>query len=245
MAMPFLHALRALRRLLTLALAAAVGAVLLLTIRWPPADLPWTPLDPRAPIGLLTGAKLARLNGNADECRALLGSAGMDFRTLPPRRDGAECGYTDGILWREGGARRARYAPAPPPLACPLALGLAIWEWQVVQPAALRLLGSRVARIDHYGSYACRRIYGRAEGAWSEHARAAAIDVAGFRLADGRRVTVARDWRGHGAQTRFLREARDGACRLFSTTLSPDYNAAHRDHLHLDEAIRGGWRMCG
>jgi hypothetical protein len=38
---------------------------------------------------------------------------------------------------------------------------------------------------------------------------------------------------------------RDGACRLFATVLSPDYNAAHRDHLHLDEAKRGAmWRAC-
>jgi hypothetical protein len=39
---------------------------------------------------------------------------------------------------------------------------------------------------------------------------------------------------------------RDGACRLFATTLSPDYNAAHADHLHLDQANRGagGWRAC-
>ena len=43
-----------------------------------------------------------------------------------------------------------------------------------------------------------------------------------------------------------LREVRDGACDLFATTLSPDYNAAHRDHLHLDQAARGarGWRAC-
>ncbi|TMJ11586.1 MAG: extensin family protein [Alphaproteobacteria bacterium] len=43
-----------------------------------------------------------------------------------------------------------------------------------------------------------------------------------------------------------LRGVRDDACKLFSTTLSPDYNAAHCDHLHLDEAPRGalGWRGC-
>ena len=32
---------------------------------------------------------------------------------------------------------------------------------------------------------------------------------------------------------------RDGACGLFATVLSPDYNAAHRDHFHLDQAARG------
>ncbi|WP_375292508.1 extensin family protein, partial [Sphingomonas melonis] len=83
-------------------------------------------------------------------------------------------------------------------------------------------------------------------GTWSEHATADAVDIAGFRLADGRRITVVGDWTGSGDKAAFLREVRDGACRLFATTLSPDYNAAHRDHLHLDQADRGamGWRAC-
>ena len=54
------------------------------------------------------------------------------------------------------------------------------------------------------------------------------------------------DWSGDTPESRFLHEVRDGACDLFATTLSPDYNAAHRDHLHLDQAARGamGWRAC-
>ncbi|MCE3544180.1 extensin family protein, partial [Escherichia coli] len=92
---------------------------------------------------------------------------------------------------------------------------------------------------EHLGSYACRRLYGRAAGNWSEHARANAIDIAGFRLANGTRITVARDWRGQSAKAAFLRDVRDGACRVYATVLSPDYNVAHRDHLHLDQADRG------
>jgi hypothetical protein len=59
-------------------------------------------------------------------------------------------------------------------------------------------------------------------------------------------VTVVGDWKGEGERAAFLREVRDGACDLFATVLSPDYNAAHRDHLHLDQARRGamGWRAC-
>lgn len=131
-------------------------------------------------------------------------------------------------------------------IACPVAAALSVWEWQVVQPAAQRHFGSRVTAIDHFGSYSCRRIYGRDAGTWSEHATADAVDIAGFRLADGRRITVVGDWTGSGDKAAFLREVRDGACRLFATTPSPDYNAAHRDHLHLDQADRGamGWRAC-
>ena len=110
----------------------------------------------------------------------------------------------------------------------------------------MRHLGSRVTSIDHAGSYSCRRLYGRSEGAYSEHATADAIDILGFRLADGQRVSVLRDWGGATPKSEFLREVRDGSCRLFSTVLSPDYNAAHADHLHLDQAERGtfGWRGC-
>ena len=76
-------------------------------------------------------------------------------------------------------------------------------------------------------------------------AQANAIDIAGFVLEGGRRVTLLRDWNSDDPATRaFLREARDGACDLFATTLSPDYNRAHADHFHLDVAARGGYRVC-
>ena len=237
--------LRALRRLLTLALIAGVGLMLCLVYlipRLPPQDLPWTPLDLDAPIGLATAGKIAATEGPA--CRLLLDKADIAYRPLAGPRRGT-CDYDDGVTWAPGGRRHLRYVPASPPLACPLAAALAVWEREVVQPAAEQRLGARVVAIDHYGSYSCRRMYGRAVGPWSEHARARAIDIAGFELSDGRRIRVARDWAGSAVKSLFLHEVRDGACRLFATTLSPDYNAAHRDHLHLDEASRGVmWRAC-
>jgi hypothetical protein len=69
-------------------------------------------------------------------------------------------------------------------------------------------LGQPVAAIDHFGSYSCRRLYGREEGAWSEHSTADAFDVAGFGLADGTRISVARDWNGAGVEAAFLRDVR-------------------------------------
>lgn len=145
-----------------------------------------------------------------------------------------------------GGSLDIWLSPADAGMACPIAASLALWEWRVVQPAALKHFGQPVARIDHFGSYSCRRMYGRKDAGWSEHATADAIDIAGFRLADGTRITVARDWQAKNAKAAFLRDVRDGACRLFATTLSPDYNAAHADHFHLDQAERGamGWRGC-
>jgi hypothetical protein len=171
----------------------------------------------------------------------LLERAGVRFAELEPIEKG-QCGYADAVRLDPGGARAIGFDPAKPGMACPVAAALSMWEWNIVQPAALRHFGSRVATFEHFGTYSCRPIAGSAH--LSQHSYARAIDIAGFVLADGRRITVARDWQGDDEKAGFLREVRDGACGLFSTTLSPDYNAAHHDHLHLDEQPRGGWRAC-
>jgi hypothetical protein len=237
--------LRRVKILLVLALLAFLAFLAWGYSRNHPEDVPWAELDLAHPVGGFTGRKLAALGGEAEKCRALLRRAGVRFVALPPRGAG-QCGYRDAVRFSAGGALDLAYRPSSLGTSCPVAAGLALWEWHVVQPASLRHFGVKVAGVEHFGSYSCRRIYGRSEGAWSEHSSANAVDIAGFRLADGRRVSVAGDWKSGGAKARFLREVRDGACRLFATTLSPDYNEAHRDHFHLDQAERGamGWRAC-
>lgn len=239
-----MRVLPVLRLLVGVVLAGVVALILWNRVRPAAQDLPWTPLDLAAPTGLFTGRKIAGLAGDPALCRALLARAGGRDREEALAGPGS-CGRTDAMRLRATPGRPA-YAPARLVTSCPVDAGLFAWERDYVQPAALRHLGARVRRIDHYGSYSCRTMYGRAGAAMSEHATANAIDVAGFRLADGRRVTVAADWRGRDGKAAFLHEVRDGACRLFATVLSPDYNAAHRDHLHLDQAARGamGWRAC-
>lgn len=235
------------KTILALAIGGFVAMLLYGYARNHPEDMPWTPLDLGQPIGAFTAAKLANLGDKPGRCHALLARAGADFTALPPRSQGPQCGYAEAVRLGDTGSAVIAYRPAGLGTSCPVAAGLALWEWHVVQPAALARFGSRIVRIDHFGSYNCRRVYGRAEGIWSEHATANAVDIAAFRLADGRRIAVATDWNGPDAGKRaFLREVRSGACRLFSTVLSPDYNAAHNDHLHLDEAKRGGfgWRAC-
>lgn len=202
-------------------------------------------LDLAADPGPLTGRGIAALVGDGEACRAQLRQAGVAFVPAPGRYDG-RCGPRNPVRPAPTGALTLAMRPADVAPSCPVIAGVALWEWHVLQPAARRHLGSRVAAIEHLGSYSCRRVNGRSDGAWSEHASANALDVAGFRLADGRRISVAADWPGDDAASRFLREARDGACGLFATVLSPEYNAAHRDHFHLDQAARGaaGWRAC-
>ena len=232
--------------LIFLGLLALGGLLLYGYAQRHPEDMPWTELDLGRPIGAFTGRKLADLVDEGPRCKALLSRAGVRFAAVPPRTAGPQCGYSDAVRLMPGGALDIGYRPRDLAMNCAVAASLALWEWHVVQPAAQRHFGQQVARIEHFGSYSCRRLYGGRQGGWSEHATANAVDISGFVLDDGTRISVARDWNAPGPRGRFLDEARDGACDLFATVLSPDYNRAHQDHFHLDQADRGalGWRGC-
>lgn len=202
-----------------------------------PEKVPWTPLALSQPIGPFTVRKLGALVDDTPRCVALLKAAEVAYTLLPPR-DADRCGYDNAVTLGAGGAIAPALAPADPGLSCPLAAAFVLWEREIVRPAAERYFKSHVKRIDHYGTYSCRNIAGGSNR--SEHSTANAIDIAGFRLVDGTRITVAADWAGADEKAAFLREVRDGACTLFGTTLSPDYNTAHADHFHFDAARRGG-----
>lgn len=197
-----------------------------------PQHNPWAPLDLRDPPGWATRTKLARLKGDVDECRAVLARSDVAFTALPATGEG-DCARTDRTKLGE-----YPLAPDTPAVTCPVAAALEIWRRDSVAPAARDILGSELARIEHLGAFSCRRMYGGAEGPWSEHATANAIDIAAFVLEDGQRISVLKDWDGTAAEKRFLRTVRDGACGSFATVLSPEYNAAHADHFHFDQDNR-------
>lgn len=232
------------RRFIILGFLSVLALTAYAFLKGRPQDLPWTTLDMGQPIGLFTGRKLAGLTQERAQCLVLLDQAGVTYTALAAGGEG-QCAYADAVRLSQA-AGAIRLAPAAVAPSCPVVAAFKLWEWQVVQPAAQRLLGQPVRAISHFGSYSCRRLYGRSEGDLSEHATADAIDIAAFTLADGRRISIVNDWTGEGQDAAFLRAVRDGACDLFSTVLSPDYNAAHRDHLHLDQAERGarGGRAC-
>lgn len=246
-------------------LAAVVGARAWLHDH--PAYNPWAPLsiadDPDGwPGGWAVKAKLAALRRDPAECRAFLQRSAIAFTRLDPAGEGA-CRRGDRQVLAADRSLGLVLSPAGAQATCAVDAALVRWLRHGVQPAAQALLGSRVTALEHYGTNNCRRIGGGRNGNWSEHATGNAIDIAAFKLADGRRIVVRRDWakakargdgRGDGAnidrdagkEAAFLRQARDAACREFATVLSPDYNAAHADHLHLDQAPRGGagWTFC-
>jgi Extensin-like protein C-terminus len=131
-------------------------------------------------------------------------------------------------------------------LACPIIPTIDAWLLEVVQPAAALNFASNVVEV-RSGSYSCRGRNSRRGARLSEHAFGNALDVMGFRLADGREVTIRGGWRGASDEQEFLREVFVGACNYFTTVLGPGADAFHYDHFHLDLARhdpRGERRLC-
>jgi hypothetical protein len=175
--------------------------------------------------------RLAAFGRDVGACRAALSGAGFETAPLGDLRESSGCGYADAVELTQS----VHAYSGPVASTCALAAALALWERDVVAPAAERHLGAAVTRIELAGPvYQCRPIAGRTDRRLSEHAHANAIDIAGFTLADGRVVGVEQGWRGAPGERAFLRAVRDGACGHFAGVLSPDYNRAHRDHFHLD-----------
>jgi len=178
----------------------------------------WTP--PAAPEGRV--------------CLLNLGRSDANFTPLPDQYYGAGCSAVGAVRLAalrsdEGLLQLTNLGP----VTCPLANTLSGWARFGVDRAAQQILGSKLVRIETMGSYSCRNVAGTSR--LSGHATANAVDVSGFVLADGRRITVARDWYGGGPQVRaFLDTVRGSACKRFGTVLSPDYNTAHHDHFHLE-----------
>ncbi len=131
----------------------------------------------------------------------------------------------------------------PAKLACPLVSALDRWVSEGVQPAAMHWFGQPVTKIHQIGSYSCRHMVGGS--GVSEHSFGNALDIAGFTLADGRKITVKRGWHGSPSEQGFLHDVQLYACQTFNTVLAPGYNIYHYDHIHVDLMHRRpGYRPC-
>jgi len=201
----------------------------------PPRWNPWAVLDIRETPNLLTRFKLWRLQDDPVLCQQALSTSSL--RVTPQADSGSQvaCPLNNTLRVHSSGVAFSSSFIA----SCPLAAAFALFEQHDLQPAAQAVFGQRVARIEHVGSFACRTIAGSQRR--SQHASANALDIVGFRLADGRRISVLQDWPKPGKNGEFLRQVQQAACKHFNTTLGPEYNAAHRDHFHVDMGL---WRMC-
>lgn len=175
------------------------------------------------------------------QCTARLDEALVRFEALPNQQRGGGCAIIDAVRLLDFGTPTANLGA----MTCDLANHFTAWVRHAVRPAARLYLGSELVRIETYGTYACRNVRGSGgtiAGQLSEHASANAVDVSAFVLADGRRISIVDNWRDGGGTAMFMQAIHASACKRFRTVLSPDYNSAHRDHLHFDMGGKG--RYC-
>lgn len=216
--------------------AAVILGIVVLNSFLPAQHNPLRPIDLDDPIGVATNFKLARIKTDTELCYTLLDKAGVAYTRLGSDAGTDRCPLPNAMVLDRS---RLPYSVAPLRMTCAAVAALYIWEHDVLIPAAESHFGSPVEEVLTYGSFSCRNIAGTDR--LSEHGRANAIDVRGFRLADGREINVRQHWREASDRGKFLQEVFEGGCDVYSVGLGPDYNAAHADHFHFD---MGGSSIC-
>jgi hypothetical protein len=135
--------------------------------------------------------------------------------------------------------KRVALAPAGI-MRCTMAAAVVNWIRDDVAPEVAKL-GSEMTTLDNFESYECRGRNGVPGAHLSEHGHANAIDVHGFKLADGRLIDLT-----DRTQPRDFRETvLHSACTRFPTVLGPDSDWHHEDHIHIDLIERrNNYRIC-
>lgn len=196
---------------------------------------PIRPPDLSRPTGWFVDAQLSLIRDDLAVCRSVIKAPELVATPIPDKMVTPKCGWKNAVKV----ASASGVSVSIEPITCEMAAGIAMWIANDVQPAAKEILGSKVSAIADFGTYDCRRIIGNRlwKDYMSEHASANAWDISGFTLADGRKITLLRHWKGTGPEAQFLRRIHRGACRYFRVSLGPDFNPAHRDHFHIDRGL--------
>ena len=229
---------RSSRNVLRVVLAALL-AVVVFAAFWfgvvPQRFSPFAPIDLADPPTWFLDPRLAAMRNDPDLCRAVLRAPHIIATPIADRVQPNGCGWTNAVRVREVGGAEIGLEQ----LTCETSAALALWVEQDLQPLALSMFGSRVTWMQDMGTYSCRNIIGNKR--WvnlrSQHSLANAVDIGGFRLGNGKQMSITKDYRADSPEGRFLREAHMRACRYFRVAIGPEFNEAHRDHLHFDRGI--------
>lgn len=127
-------------------------------------------------------------------------------------------------------------------LDCTTAKALKRWVEKSAKPA-LRRSGGGLRQLRVAAHFACRTRNNQPGAKISEHGRGRAIDISGFKLADGRVISVLEGWNARSS-SRALRAMHKGACGPFGTVLGPKADRFHRDHFHFDTARHRSGPYC-
>ncbi|WP_170768987.1 extensin family protein [Ruegeria lacuscaerulensis] len=140
------------------------------------------------------------------------------------------CGIQDAVqITSVAGVKLSR----PSTMDCGTAIALNKWVDKSVKPTFKRR--GPVVELQVAAHYACRTRNNQKGARISEHGKGRAIDISGFRMADGELVTVLNGWRKNPSKKQLTKIWR-GACGPFGTVLGPNSDRYHRDHFHLDTA---------
>ena len=130
----------------------------------------------------------------------------------------------------------------PAVMNCDAAEALNKW----VRSGAKKAIGSRGGGLEVLrvaDDYSCRPRNNRDGARMSEHGLGNAIDISGFELKNGDRISVLENW-GRGREGRILRQMHRSACGPFGTVLGPEADQYHLDHLHFDIARYNNGSYC-
>jgi len=220
----------------------ALGLTLLLAVTgafWfglvPQSLSPFPSITLESRPSLFVDPRLSALRFDHALCAAVLKQPHIDATPIPDHTIEKGCGWINAVRFNQAGGAKIGVEN----LTCEMAAAFALWVEYEVQPVAREMFGQPVTALGDFGTYDCRNIVGNPfwKGLRSQHASANAIDISGFTFADGRRITVLRDWKGKGKEAEFLREVKRRSCRYFRVSLGPEFNAAHVNHFHFDRGL--------
>ncbi|WP_242648532.1 extensin family protein [Cognatishimia maritima] len=162
---------------------------------------------------------------------------GVEVGRVPGALPG--CGIKDAVkLYSVSGVVLTR----PVTVECDTARALKTWVEGGMDRAVGRT-GGGVARLQVAAGYSCRTRNHRKGAKISEHGKGRAIDISGFHLENGDKISVLEDW-GRGRYGRILKKMHKAACGPFGTVLGPNSDRFHKDHFHFDTARHRSGAYC-
>jgi hypothetical protein len=196
----------------------------------------------------------AYLSMSGDACESELKRRKIDYALAPGGAQGVDRpirlgAALHGVEIHVPGARSTWHTSVHEILDCRLALAL--------DDFSVFLAEKGVVEVQHVSMYR-KGAHIAGKKTPSQHAYGRAIDVAAFVKRDGTRLDVLKDWGGAVGDTPCgpsassprvdspaARELRSLVCEassrgLFHLILTPDFNQAHENHLHMDIEPRTG-----
>jgi hypothetical protein len=207
-----------------------------------PAIEPEQPAAKQAPAPSDKPAEQAATPAPPSACRLALTEEIAIAPSIPDIHGPGDCGGEDLVRLEAVVLPDKRQVALKPAaiLRCAMASEIAAWIRTDIAPLTTSL-GSVISVLDNFDSFECRGRNRVAGAPLSEHGRANALDVGGFRLANGQSITL--------TDRMVPREVRENvlhsACERFTTVLGPGSDGYHEEHIHLDLMARhNNYKIC-